>query len=193
MKFPEFDRRPVVVAIAGPNGAGKTTFYGSHLRQAALPLINADVLAHELGLDPYTAASLANSLRQDFVKRRESFVFETVFSDPVGDKLAFLKEAAKSGYTVILCFIGIASPQVSEQRVAMRVSQGGHNVPSEKLESRFPRTMSNLATAIRELPHVLIFDNGDLRTPFRQVAVFEYGKLAFSNAPFPEWLESLLR
>lgn len=193
MKFPKFDRRPVVVALAGPNGAGKSTFYGSHLRQAALPLINADVLAHDLGLDPYTAADLASSLRRDFVKRRESLVFETVFSDPVGDKLAFLRDAAKAGYTVILCFIGIASPEVSEQRVAMRVSQGGHDVPREKLESRFPRTMSNLATAIRELPHVLIFDNGDMRTPFLQVAVFEHGKLAFSKAPFPEWLETLLR
>jgi hypothetical protein len=29
--------------------------------------------------------------------------------------------------------------------------------------------------AIRDLPHVWIFDNDDLRTPFRQVAVFENG------------------
>ena len=96
MKFPESDKRPIIVALAGPNGAGKTTFYDSHLRHAALRFINADVLARELGLDPYVAADLANSLRRDFVKRGESFIFETVFSDPVGDKLAFLKEAAKS-------------------------------------------------------------------------------------------------
>ncbi|MFH1920285.1 MAG: zeta toxin family protein [Planctomycetota bacterium] len=193
MKFAEFDKRPVVVALAGPNGAGKTTFYDSHLRHTALCFINADAIARDLGLDPYVAADLANSLRRDFVKRGESFVFETVFSDPVRDKLTFLKQAAKAGYTVILCFIGIAGPEMSEQRVAMRISQGGHDVPSEKIKARFPRTMSNLAAAIRELPHVLVFDNGDLSTPFRQVAVFEHGKLAFSNAPFPEWFEPLLR
>jgi len=51
--------------------------------------------------------------------------------------------------------------------------------------------MSNLAAAIQELPHVLVFDNGDLNTPFRQVAVFEHGKLATSNATFPEWLQPL--
>ena len=192
MKFAELDSRPVIVALAGPNGAGKTTFYHSHLRHAALRFINADVLARELGLDPYVAANLADSLRQDFVKRGESFVFETVFSDPAGDKLAFLKEAAKAGYTVVLCFIGIASPEVSEQRVAMRISQGGHDVPRDKLKSRFPRTMANLAAAIRELPHLLIFDNSDLSAPFRQVAVLEHGKMAFSNAPFPQWLKPLL-
>lgn len=192
MKFAEFDKRPVVVALAGPNGAGKTTFYDAHLRQAALRFINADVLARELNMDPYAAGDLANSLRRDFVKRGESFVLETVFSDPVGDMLAFLKEAGNAGHTVVLCFIGIADPGLSEQRVAMRMSRGGHDVPSEKLRSRFPRTMSNLAAAIGELPHVLIFDNSDLNTPFRRVAVFEHGKLVFSSAPFPEWLRPVL-
>src|SRR5215470_2469037 len=82
------------------------------------------------------------------------------------------EEAARSGYTVGLCFIGISGPHKSEERVAMRVSQGGHDVPSEKLVSRFPRTLTNLTAAIRQLPYVLIFDNDDLRTPFRKVASF---------------------
>ena len=104
------------------------------------------------------------------MKRRESFVFETVFSDPIGDKVAFLKEAAESGYTVLVCYIGISGPEVSNARVAMRVSQGGHDVPREKLVSRFPRTIANLKAAIDELPHVLIYDNDDLSTPYRLVA-----------------------
>jgi len=61
-----------------------------------------------------------------------------LFSDPVGEKLAFLKSAAQAGYNTILCFIGTAGPEVCEQRVAMRVSQGGHDVPTEKLVQRFP-------------------------------------------------------
>jgi len=51
---------------------------------------------------------MANVLRRQLVEQRESFVFETVFSDPVGDKLAFLKEAEGSGYTVVLCFNWLA-------------------------------------------------------------------------------------
>ncbi len=122
------------------------------MQSAALPFINADVLAHELDLDAYAAARVADSIRRDLVKRRESFVFETVFSDPVGDKVAFLKEAAESGYTVVLCYIGISGPDVSEDRVAMRVSQGGHDVPSEKLRLRFERTTENLRAAIQNFP-----------------------------------------
>lgn len=186
------DRRPVIVALAGPNGAGKTTFYHAHLQPAGLRFINADVLARELKLDSNAAARLADALRRQLVEQRESFVFETVFSDPVGDKLTFLKEAAGKGYTVVLCFIGISGPEVSQARVAMRVSQGGHDVPSEKLTARFPRTLANLKTAIRDLPHVWIFDNDDLRTPFHQVTVFENGQRVTLNEPVPKWLTPLL-
>ena len=115
-----------------------------------------------------------------------------MFSDPVGDKLAFLKQTAQSGYAVVLCFIGIADVNTSEQRVAMRVSQGGHDVPTEKLIARFPRTLANLSAALRELPCVLIFDNDDLRTPFRHVAVFANGRPLQLNEPIPAWLQPLL-
>ncbi len=126
------------------------------------------------------------------MRQKESFVLETVFSDPVGDKLGFFKAAAHSGYTVVLCFIGISGPDVSEQRVNMRVSQGGHDVPSDKLVSRFPRTLANLQAAMRELPHVLIFDNDDLAVPFRRVALIESGRLIWSADPLPQWLARML-
>jgi predicted ABC-type ATPase len=74
----------------------------------------------------------------------------------------------------------------------MRVTQGGHDVPDEKLRSRFPRTLANLRAAIRELPRVLVFDNGDLGRPFRRVAVFESGRLVESDDPLPDWLRPLL-
>jgi predicted ABC-type ATPase len=72
-------------------------------------------------LDPYDAANVAASISQELVRQRESFVFETVFSDPVGDKLSFPKETAQAGYTVPLCSVGTSGPAVSEERVAMRV------------------------------------------------------------------------
>jgi predicted ABC-type ATPase len=186
-------QRPILLALAGPNGAGKSTFYRAHLEPAGLRFLNADEVARELEIDAYEAADVVAELRQQLVNQRESFVFETVFSDPVGDKLAFLKQAALAGYQVVLLFIGISGPEMSEQRVAMRVSQGGHDVPTEKLVSRFPRTLTNLKAAIRELPHALLFDNDDLHTPFRRVAVFAHGRPVWSAQPMPKWLATLTR
>lgn len=184
-----FDARPVVVALAGPNGAGKSTFYRAHLQVAGLRFVNADDLSRELGVGGYEAAELATHLRQALVEQRESFVFETVFSDPVGDKLSFLRDAATLGYNVVLCFIGLDGVALSEERVAMRVAQGGHDVPSKKLRARYPRTLRNLAAAIRDLPHVLVYDNSDMSHPFRQVARFEKGKLVFAAAHAHRWLK----
>ena len=186
------DRRPVIVALAGPNGVGKTTFFHAHLQPAGLRFVNADVLAQELHLDSYAAARLADAVRQELVKQRESFVFETVLSDPVGEKLAFLKSTVEAGYNTILCFIGAAGPEVSEQRVAMRVSQGGHDVPTEKLVQRFPRILANLKAAVRELPNVWVFDNNDLRNPYRLVTILESGRLVKLQRPVPKWLTPLL-
>ncbi len=81
---------------------------------------------------------MADVLRRQMVWQRQSFVFETVFSDPVGDKVAFLKEAEEAGFQVVLCFIGIASPEVSDARVSMRVMRGGHDVPQGKIVERYP-------------------------------------------------------
>jgi len=166
------DSRPIIVVLAGPNGAGKSAFFEAHLQPSGLRFVNADALARELNLGAYEAAELGNQLRQTLVRQGESFVFETVFSDPVGEKIDFLREAVRSGYTVVVCFIGLDRPETSEQRVAMRVLQGGHDVPTEKLAGRFERTLKNLQRAIRGLPFVFVYDNSDLRHPFRKITVF---------------------
>jgi predicted ABC-type ATPase len=161
------DQRPVMVALAGPNGAGKTTFYYAHLQPAGLRFVNADMLAQQLHIEPYAAARVADSVRRELVKQRESFVFETVFSDPVGEKLAFLQSAAQAGYKTILCFVGTAGPEV-------------------------PRVLANLEASLRELPNVWVFDNNDLRTPYRLVAIFDSGRLVKLQRPVPRWLRPLL-
>lgn len=190
---PPLDGRPIVVALAGPNGAGKSTFYHAYLRPAGLRFINADDVGRALRLGPYEAAEMANQLRRTLVQQRESFVFETVLSDPVGDKVRFMSDAARSGYTVVMCFVGLDRVATSEQRVAMRVLQGGHDVPSDKLTPRFARTLANLRRAVRELPFVIVYDNSDLHHPFRKVAEFRDGEMISSTRPLPGWLNGAIR
>jgi predicted ABC-type ATPase len=75
----------------------------------------------------------------------------------------------------------------------MRVTQGGHDVLTEKLESRYRRTMTNLKSALLEIPYIWIFDNDDLRAPYRLVAVYEQGELVALHKPVPRWLGILTR
>jgi len=180
-----------LLVLAGPNGAGKSTFYYAHLRPHGFRFVNADELSQQLELDPYKAAEVANQIRKELLAQRESFAFETVFSDPVGAKLEFMKQAEQAGYTVVLFFIGVDKPTASEERVAMRVAQGGHDVPHDKLISRYPRVMKNLKQAMVELTNVRVYDNSELLDPYRLVALKGDGVLTL-NPPIPAWLKPLL-
>ena len=197
---------PLLLVLAGPNGAGKSTFYELYLRELGLRFINADVIARtlspggpgepgEAGEPPglaYRAAQVADAARRALVAVGESFCMETVFSDPVGAKLAFLREARGAGYRVVLHFIGLASPQLSQARVVHRVLNGGHDVPDEKLFARYPRTLENLLRAAREVDALLLYDNSSAAEPFRHLGRLERGEVVERHPPVPEWAHALL-
>jgi predicted ABC-type ATPase len=174
--------RPIVIAVGGSNGSGKSTFYESFMAESGLRFVNADVLAEGLGVTAYEAAEMATAIRSTLVAQRESFIFETVLSDPVGDKVDLLASYAELGYTVVLFFIQIDTAEESIRRVAMRVSQGGHDVPDEKLRARFARTKANLERAIGRLPHVVIYNNNDLANPYQLAAIYERGQKIFDTS-----------
>jgi len=181
--------KPRLILLAGPNGAGKSTFYEAYLSHLDLPFYNADVLARQLDIDAYTAAKQIAAIRDLCIENKTSFITETVFSDPVGEKISVLQHAEKMGFNVDLIYIGIHSPQQSGERVASRVSAGGHDVPSEKLEGRYTRSLENLKRAIQVLPRVLVYDNSSRKTPHRFVAEFRKGEpYRISEQDPPHWL-----
>jgi predicted ABC-type ATPase len=125
----------------------------------------------------YQAANLADAARRDLLKRGLSFCIETVFSDPVGDKVQFLKDAQSAGYSVIGVFITLSDPALSTARVAQRVGRGDHDVPDDKLASRFERTARNIQAALRLVDVGLLIDNSSAETPYRLTEVWEHGEL----------------
>jgi predicted ABC-type ATPase len=79
--------RPVCTIIAGPNGAGKTTFALGYLPTfgTSRNFVNADLIASGLSpLDPEKAQLEASRLFlaevHQYIRRRESFAFETTLS-----------------------------------------------------------------------------------------------------------------
>lgn len=180
-------RRPIIVVLAGPNGAGKSTFFNAHLVTAGLRFVNADLLARDLDLSAQQAMAAADALRAELIRQGESFITETVFSDPVGAKLSLFTKAMEQGYTVVLLYIGVSGPERCDERVAMRVSQGGHDVPADRLVARYPRTLANLQAALPLLSAVLVYDNDDLRRPYRLVAKAVGGKVEEMVTDLPAW------
>ncbi len=183
---------PLLVVLAGSNGAGKTTFHERYLALLPMRFVNADRIAAALSPgnpDAVTARATryADAMRRDLVERRESFIMETVFSDPVGDKIEFIRDAQRRGFAVILLFIGIASAELSAARVAGRVAHGGHDVPDDRLIARYPRTLANLRAALAFVDVAILLDNSSSHEPYRWVAIWRSGSVE-SRAPVaPSW------
>ncbi len=71
----------------------------------------------------------------------KSFAFETTLSG-----LIYLKKIAvwqAHGYQVKLWFLSLPSSDVAVSRVAIRVSQGGHNIPEDVIRRRFKSGLDN--------------------------------------------------
>ena len=188
----------LLVAVAGPNGAGKSTFVDTFLRPTGLYVVNPDQIAQALAPDnpsamAYEAAQAADSVRQDLVARGVSFCMETVFSDPKGAKLAFLRRAQEQQYFVILVFIGLDTGELAIARVLERVEAGGHDVPDEKVLSRFPRTLDNLTHALEFVDVVFLFDNSSADEPFRFVAEIAKGTVVRRGGCRPTWAVGILK
>ena len=172
---------PLLIVLAGSNGAGKSTFFDTFL-EGTLPFVNADVIARTMNPDapqpdPYASAKLAEAVRHDLLGRRTSFCMETVFSDPAGEKLAFMRDAQTRGYQVLFIWIRIENVELSMARVQQRVEEGGHDVPDEKLTARFARTEHNAIEALTFVDLAIVLDNSSVDHPFRHVETWQRGVL----------------
>ncbi|MBI5576851.1 MAG: zeta toxin family protein [Deltaproteobacteria bacterium] len=189
--------KPVLVVIAGPNGAGKTTFYEERIAHKGFPFINADLITKEMEakgekVTDHEAAKIAETRRREYVLKKRSFCLETVFSDMVGSKRQLLNDAQKNGFYCFLIFIGLDQLETSRARVFQRVSEGGHNVPDQKLKERFPRTFDNLRKAIGFVDQTILIDNSSFDNPYRLIATCVSGQVVQLFPPIPIWARDVL-
>ena len=140
---------PVCTVIAGPNGAGKTTFALVYLQEVAKAenFINADLIAAKLSPDDpnlqwMKASRILLAEGREYVKRRESFAFETTLAGR--SYLRMTRQLVQAGWEVNLIYLWLPNVDISRERVAERVEHGGHNVPEKFLVRRYPRSIANL-------------------------------------------------
>ena len=127
---------PILYIIAGPNGAGKTTASMNILPDLldCKEFVNADEIAK--GLSPFKPEEVAVQAGKLMLERinsllslRVSFAIETTLATRSYKKL--VEQAQSLGYSVQLLFFWLESPEMACQRVAKRVSEGGHDIPVE--------------------------------------------------------------
>lgn len=156
-----------IYIIAGCNGAGKTTASFTILPEIldCKEFVNADEIAK--GLSPFQPESVSFEAGRIMIERidvllksNENFAFETTLSTKsYRHKLIHAKQ---DGFRVKLLFFWLPTIEMAVNRVAIRVSEGGHNIPKEVIARRYSRGITNLFKIYLPLCNDwAVFDNSD--------------------------------
>ena len=155
--------------IAGCNGAGKTTASFTILPEVldCKEFINADEIAK--GLSPFQPENVAMQAGRimlarmdELLQKGETFAFETTLATKSYKQK--IEWAQANGYEVTLLFFWLDSPNMAKKRVAQRVAEGGHSIPSETIERRYYNGIANLFAIYIDMVDICyIFDNSEGR------------------------------
>ncbi len=156
-----------IYIIAGCNGAGKTTASFTILPEIldCKEFVNADEIAK--GLSPFQPEKVAFEAGrimleriETLLKSNENFAFETTLSTKTYKQK--LIQAKTNGFKVKLLFFWLPTIEMAINRVAVRVSEGGHNIPAEVIARRYSRGIENLFKIYIPLcDDWAVFDNSD--------------------------------
>lgn len=155
-------KKPEIVVFAGPNGSGKSTF--TELLKPPMDYINADEIKKNLKCSDLEAAQLAEKQRESHIEQMNEFCFETVLSTERNIKL--LERAKEKGYFIRCYYILTADPIINVLRVQSRVESGGHDVPKEKIITRYDKALALVKDLVKICDICHIYDNSGSR-PFR--------------------------
>lgn len=190
------ERLPNLYAVIGPNGSGKSTCIANTRLPSICPsIINPDNYARKLTdieneYDRYVVAmNQCAAMRRSLLNDNVDFGFETVGSRE--DKIEFIRDAKSKGYRIFIEFITVSSPEICIKRIQERVKMGGHDVPVDKVRSRYARTMGYLRTYLRLADEAIVLDNSG-SSPVEVIRKQNGLIKIFDTEDNPSWIRNYL-
>jgi len=178
--------KPTLFLIAGPNGAGKSTLTATGVFPENARIIDPDAIQRQAGVQggdaPLKAFREAVRQQSEALQKGQSIVVETTLAGRNGIQL--LEKAKQAGFRTELHFVGLEKVEYSHNRVQDRVRAGGHAIPPETIEARFPRILQHLPEAIAKADQAILYDNSG--TSRQKVAEFSRDQWRFSENT-PKW------
>jgi predicted ABC-type ATPase len=191
--------------IAGPNGSGKTTFSVSLLENTEILTgahLNADIIAKAYmadddykGLTPLEVhlkvSELVDKTIDSLIEQGSNIILETVFSSKY--KLDTYKKLKDAGYFVNVIFVATGDPMINVLNVASRVKSGGHDVPIDKILSRYDKSIENVKLISKDVDCLILIDNSIINQSPIIYSALSNGNICLDNVKDkPNWIEDIL-
>lgn len=146
--------KKILYIIAGANGSGKSTLASELLPSENLEFLNADDVAKEICSDniesvKIKAGKIVLKRLESLFDSKKSFAIETTLSGK--NHLKTIKKAKELDYHIILIYSYLDNPILCENRIKIRVLNGGHNILKEDIQRRFYRSKQNFWNIYKDL------------------------------------------
>jgi len=193
-------KKPQLYVFAGPNGAGKSTLSATMVPPGT-PIFDGDkeltLLRKQLpDIDSGNLYDAVNGhIYEDWKKRAiqsgSDCAFETNFRLP--DVMHSVEQFKNNGYETRLIFFGLESIEASVDRVAMRVTHGGHDVSPDNIRENYDNGLKNLAIYHKGFDSVHLYHNYENQRQIIQsvpLMTIEAGQIKEQVLNLPEWAKT---
>lgn len=167
MFLPKADQ-PAFLIVAGPNGSGKSSAYLDTDIEAggrSVWIVNPDLLTARIRAVERLSqrdANLAAVMRIEAwldasIEVHKTVGVETVLS--TGKYRRLVEKAKSHGFAIWLLYVVLDSPERNIDRVRLRVRKGGHDVPEDKIRSRYAKSLAQFPWFLDQADEAWLYDN----------------------------------
>ncbi|MBY9080742.1 zeta toxin family protein [Paenibacillus sp. HN-1] len=184
---------PIMYVFAGNNGSGKSTIRNLIVDRLGISVnIDPDALARSLDSEhpdrrKVSAGKEAIKLARECIQHRRDFSVETTLAG--GNVLRLIQDARADGFEVTMFYVGLGDYRLNIERVAARVRNGGHDIPTEDIIRRHTTSFQNLLTHLEMIDHLVVIDNSEASGEIVMQA--DYGISAYLLDPAPSWVHEI--
>ena len=183
---------PTLTLVAGPNGSGKSTLTAAISFEDPTTVVDPDAIARQLDPVQPSRAGIAAARQailrcRSFLAARDSFVLESTLAGK--GAISIMRNAKQAGYRAQLIYVALGDPELHIERVRLRVSRGGHDIPDLDIRRRYWRSLSHGPEAILLANETVVLDNAGLQP--ERVLSLRSGRITWRAASLPHWVEDL--
>ncbi|MCF2492487.1 zeta toxin family protein [Dyadobacter chenhuakuii] len=193
---------PELFVITGPNGAGKSSNANIlNLKLTNLPVFDGDKLFYQLLDKHYKMTKVAKYARELAEEDLQNIFEEQVISAITGYKdYAYeghfstesswktVRRFQQAGYKINMTFLALENVNISLQRVAVRVSQGGHHVAPAHIYENFYGNIKLLDQNLSLITKLTFIDNSSMNAV--HILTLENWEISFiRKTRLPKWMQ----
>ncbi|WP_139377029.1 MULTISPECIES: zeta toxin family protein [Halobacillus] len=180
---------PMMYIFAGNNGSGKSTLRNLLIDKLGIDInIDPDSIARRLNpqapeTKQFAAGKAAVKLVYECIEEEKSFSIETTLAGK--NAIHQMNKAREKGFEVTMFYVGLGHVEQNIERVALRVRNGGHHIPTKDILKRDSTSKENLLRNLYLVDNLVVIDNS--KSDGELVLETSNGRITFVANDLPDW------